>query len=254
MSVRIEKAGPVTTIILARPEVKNAVDRSTANTLSSAFRAFDVDASAHVAVLFGEGGTFCAGADLGAFARGDGNRLAADGDAPLGPSRMLLSKPVIGAIAGHAVAGGLELALLCDLRVADETAIFGVFCRRFGVPLIDGGTVRLPRLIGLSRALDMILTGRAVGAKEAFEMGLANRVVPAGEVRAAAEALAAQIASFPQVTMQNDRRSTYESFGLPLDAAIAQEFALGMESLASGEGLAGAAAFSGGKGRHGSFG
>jgi enoyl-CoA hydratase len=254
MSVRVEKNGPVTTIVLARPEVKNAVDRATADALSAAFRDFDEDSSAGVAVLFGEGGTFCAGADLGAFARGEGNRIAPDGDAPLGPSRMLLSKPVVAAVSGHAVAGGLELALLCDLRVADETAIFGVFCRRFGVPLIDGGTVRLPRLIGLSRALDMILTGRPVGAKEAFEMGLANRIVPAGEARAAAEALAAEIARFPPATMRGDRRSAYESMGVPLDAALAHEFAIGMESLASGEAVGGATAFSAGKGRHGDFG
>jgi len=254
MSVRIEKNGPVTTIVLARPAVKNAVDRMTADALSAAFRELDADSSASVGVLYGEGGTFCAGADLAAFSRGEGNRLAPDGDAPLGPSRMLLSKPVIAAVEGHAVAGGLELALLCDLRVADETAVFGVFCRRFGVPLIDGGTVRLPRLIGLSRALDMILTGRPVTAREALEMGLANRVVPAGGARAAAEALAAEIAQFPQVTMRGDRKSAYASMGMALDAALANEFAIGMESLASGEAVRGATAFTAGKGRHGSFG
>jgi enoyl-CoA hydratase len=251
MSVRAEKNGPVTTIILARPEVKNAVDGATAEALSAAFRAFEADPDANVAVLYGEGGTFCAGADLQAFARGDGNRLAFDGDAPLGPSRMLLDKPVIAAVSGHAVAGGLELALLCDLRVADETAIFGVFCRRFGVPLIDGGTVRLPRLIGLSRALDLILTGRPVDAKEAYAIGLANRVVTAGEARAAAEALAAEIARFPQKTMRGDRRSAYASMGLPQTAALEHEFAIGMESIASGEALEGATAFAAGKGRHG---
>ena len=250
----MEKSGPVTTIVLARPAVKNAIDRATADALSAAFRELDADPTASVGVLYGEGGTFCAGADLGAFARGEGNRLAPDGDAPLGPTRMLLSKPVIAAVEGHAVAGGLELALLCDLRVADETAVFGVFCRRFGVPLIDGGTVRLPRLIGLSRALDMILTGRPVPAREAFDMGLANRIVPAGEARKAAEALAAEIARFPQATMRGDRRSAYASTGLPLDAAIANEFAIGMESLASGEAVAGATAFTAGKGRHGAFG
>jgi enoyl-CoA hydratase len=254
MHVRVEKNGPVTTIVLARPDVKNAVDRETADALSAAFRDFDSDPVASVAVLFGEGGTFCAGADLGALMRGEGNRLAPDGDAPLGPSRMLLSKPIIAAVSGHAVAGGLELALLCDLRVADETAVFGVFCRRFGVPLIDGGTVRLPRLIGLSRALDMILTGRAVDAKEALAMGLANRVVPAGQARAAAEALAAEIARFPQATMRGDRKSAYASMGMPLDAALAHEFAIGMESIASGEAFAGATAFAAGKGRHGNFG
>jgi enoyl-CoA hydratase len=233
--------------------VKNAIDRPTADALTAAFRAFDADADAAVAVLYGEGGTFCAGADLRTFSRGEGNRLAPDGDAPLGPSRMLLSKPIIAAVEGHAVAGGLELSLLCDLRVADETAVFGVFCRRFGVPLIDGGTVRLPRLIGLSRALDLILTGRAVPADEALQMGLANRVVPAGTARAAAESLAAEIGRFPQATMRNDRQSAYESLGLPLDRALAREFELGMASLASGEGLAGATAFSEGRGRHGSF-
>jgi enoyl-CoA hydratase len=254
MSVRVEKNGPVTTIILARPEVKNAIDGPTATALADAFRAFDADGDAHVAVLFGEGGTFCAGADLGAFARGEGNRLAPDGDAPLGPSRMLLSKPVIAAVSGYAVAGGLELALLCDLRVADETAVFGVFCRRFGVPLIDGGTVRLPRLIGLSRALDMILTGRPVGAAEALQMGLANRLVPPGQAREAAEALAAEIARHPQTTMRGDRRSAHASLGMPLEAALENEFAIGLESLGSGEALTGARAFAGGKGRHGDFG
>ncbi|MBX3261428.1 MAG: crotonase/enoyl-CoA hydratase family protein [Labilithrix sp.] len=254
MSVRVETNGSVTTIILARPDVKNAVDRATADALSAAFREFDADPNARVAVLFGEGGTFSAGADLRAFTRGEGNRLAADGDAPLGPTRMLLSKPVIAAVSGHAVAGGLELALLCDLRVADETAVFGVFCRRFGVPLIDGGTVRLPRLVGLSRALDLILTGRPVGAQEALAMGLANRVVPAGEARGAAEALAAEIASFPQATMRGDRKSAYASTGLSLGDALANEFAIGLESLGTGEAVSGAAAFAAGKGRHGAFG
>jgi enoyl-CoA hydratase len=254
MSVRVEKNGAVTTIVIDRPQVKNAIDRATADALSSAFRAFEADNDAAVGVLAGEGGTFCAGADLGAFARGEGNRLAPDGDAPLGPSRMFLGKPMIAAVSGHAVAGGLELALLCDLRVVEETAVFGVFCRRFGVPLIDGGTVRLPRLIGLSRALDLILTGRPVGAKEAFEMGLANRVVPAGQARVAAEALAAEIALFPPMTMRGDRRSAYESMSLSLDAALVNEFAIGTESLASGEAVRGATAFAGGKGRHGDFG
>jgi enoyl-CoA hydratase len=253
MSVRIEKKDSVTTIILDRPEAKNAIDGPTADALTAAFRAFDADVSAHVAVLFGEGGTFCAGADLRAMARGTGNRIDPEGDAPLGPSRMLLSKPIVAAVSGHAVAGGLELALLCDLRVADETAIFGVFCRRFGVPLIDGGTVRLPRLIGLSRALDLILTGRGVGADEALQMGLANRVVPRGHAREAAETLAAEIARFPQMTMRGDRTSAYVSMGLPLDAALKNEFEIGMSSLGSGEALTGATAFTGGKGRHGTF-
>ena len=251
MTVRVERQDAVTTIILDRPEVRNAVDRATADALSAAFRAFEADPTAHVAVLYGNGGTFCAGADLQAIARGEGNRLDAEGDAPLGPSRMLLQKPVIAAVSGHAVAGGLELALLCDLRVADETAVFGVYCRRFGVPLIDGGTVRLPRLIGLSRALDMILTGRGVGAKEALEIGLANRLVPTGNAREEAEALARTIASFPQQTMRGDRTSTYESLGLSLSDALANEFTKGMTSLASGEAFEGATSFAAGKGRHG---
>lgn len=254
MTVRSEKNGSVTTIVLDRPEVRNAVDRSTAQALADAFRAFDVDEEARVAVLFGDGGTFCAGADLGAFARGkDTNVLSADGDAPMGPSRILLSKPIIAAVAGHAVAGGLELALLCDLRVVEEDAIFGVFCRRFGVPLIDGGTVRLPRLVGLSRALDLILTGRAVHAQEALAMGLANRVVPSGTSRQAAETLAAEIARFPQATMRGDRESAYASLDLPLDAALANEFRLGMTSLSTGEAASGAESFGAGKGRQGRF-
>jgi enoyl-CoA hydratase len=253
MGVRSDKSGHVTTIVLARPEVKNAVDRETAAALAEAFRAFEADPEARVAVLFGEGGTFSAGADLGAFARGEGNVIAPDGDGPMGPTRMRLSKPVIAAIAGHAVAGGLELALLCDLRVVEDDAILGVFCRRFGVPLIDGGTVRLPRLIGLSRALDLILTGRAVGAAEALAMGLANRVVPKGTARAAAEELAAAIARLPQATMRNDRASAYASVDLPLGDALANELRAGLASLASGEALEGATAFRAGKGRHGAF-
>jgi enoyl-CoA hydratase len=253
MSVRSEKSGHVTTIVLARPAVRNAVDRTTAAALADAFRAFEADREARVAVLFGEGGTFCAGADLGAFSRGDGNVLSPEGDGPMGPSRMLLSKPVIAAVAGHAVAGGLELALLCDLRVVERSAVFGVFCRRFGVPLIDGGTVRLPRLVGLSRALDLILTGRAVAAEEALAMGLANRVVPDGTAREAAEALAAEIARFPQATMRGDRESAYASLALPLDQALANEFRIGSASLGSGEALTGATAFTEGRGRHGTF-
>ena len=253
MGVRSEKNGHVTTIVLDRPEVKNAVDRPTAAALADAFRAFESDDDARVAVLYGDGGTFCAGADLGAFARGDSNVIAPDGDGPMGPTRMLLAKPVIAAVAGHAVAGGLELALLCDMRVVEDDALFGVFCRRFGVPLIDGGTVRLPRLIGLSRALDLILTGRAVPAAEALAMGLANRVVPKGTARAAAEELAAQIARFPQTTMRNDRASAYASLTLPLDAALANEFTHGLASLSSGEAASGATAFKAGKGRHGTF-
>ncbi|MDB4946663.1 MAG: Enoyl-CoA hydratase [Labilithrix sp.] len=253
MTVRVDKSGPVTTIILARPEVKNAVDRATAQALADAFRAFEADESAAVAVLHGEGGTFCAGADLAAFARGEGNALEREGDGPMGPTRMLLAKPVIAAVAGHAVAGGLELALLCDLRVVEEDAILGVFCRRFGVPLIDGGTVRLPRLIGLSRALDLILTGRAVGADEALAMGLANRVVPRGTSREAAEELARAIAAFPPATMRGDRESAYASQALPLAEALEREFLIGERSLASGEALSGASSFVRGSGRHGSF-
>ncbi len=237
-AVRVERDGPITTVILSRPAVRNAVDRDTADALAEAFRAFEADEEARVAVLWGEGGTFCAGADLKAIATGTPNRVAPDGDGPMGPSRMVLDKPVIAAISGHAVAGGLELALWCDLRVVEEDAILGVFCRRWGVPLIDGGTVRLPRLIGLSRALDLILTGRAVGAEEALQMGLANRVVGRGEARAAAEALAREIAAFPQVCMRGDRRSAYA------EEALAVELDAGMEALRA-EAVAGALLFGG---------
>src|SRR5688572_22214482 len=212
--IRTERDGPVFLVILDRPGSRNAVDRDTADAMADAFRAFDADDSAHVGILYGDHGTFCAGADLKAMSSGKPNRLARDGDGPMGPSRMLLRKPVIAAIAGHAVAGGLELALWCDLRVAEEDAVLGVFCRRFGVPLIDGGTIRLPRLIGLSRALDLILTGRGVGASEALAMGLVNRVVPRGCARREAEQLAAQIAGLPQTCLRNDRRSCYEQAGL----------------------------------------
>lgn len=242
MPVRIEKNGPVTTILLHRPEVKNAVDRATADALADAFRAFEADASAAVAVLHGEGGTFCAGADLKAISAGQPNRVLPDGDGPMGPTRMLLSKPVIAAIAGYAVAGGLELALWCDLRVAEEDATFGVFCRRWGVPLIDGGTVRLPRIVGLGRALDLILTGRAVGAAEALAMGLVTRVVPKGAARAAAEELAAQLAALPQACMRNDRLSAYEQASMSLDEALANELAHGTDTLTNG-GLSGASDF-----------
>ena len=253
MAVRIERKGPVSTVILARPERRNAVDRATAQELADAFRAFDADPEAAVAVLFGEGGNFCAGADLKAVASGGGNVTQEDGDGPMGPSRMLLSKPVIAAVAGYAVAGGLELALWCDLRVAEHSAHFGVFCRRWGVPLIDGGTVRLPRLIGLGRALDMILTGRPVDADEALRIGLADRVVPDGESRAAAESLAAQIAAFPQVCARADRLSAYEQAGLTIPDALRNEFRHGMEVIRSGETAAGAQRFAGGAGRHGRF-
>jgi enoyl-CoA hydratase len=250
-SVRIERSDRVATIILSRPEVRNAIDRDTAAALADAFRAFETDDQAHVAVLWGSGGNFCAGADLKAFSEGRGNRVEPDGDGPMGPTRMFLSKPVIAAVAGFAVAGGLELACWCDLRVVEEDAVFGVFCRRWGVPLIDGGTVRLPRLIGHSRALDIILTGRAVAAAEALAIGLANRVVPTGAARGAAEGLAAEIARFPQATMLSDRRSSHEQWTLDLPAALAREFALGVPNLA--EARAGATRFASGKGRKGAF-
>lgn len=252
-SVRTEKNGFVMTITLDRPEVRNAVDRPTAEALAAAFRAFEADDAARVAVFHGAHGHFCAGADLKAMAdESRRNRMQAEGDAPMGVSRMLLSKPVIAAVSGYAVAGGMELALWCDLRVMEEDAIFGIFCRRWGVPLVDGGTVRLPRLIGLSHALDLILTGRPVDAEEALRIGLANRVVPQGHARRAAEELAAQLAQFPQTCMRNDRRSTYESYEHGFTEAMRREFALGMESLRE-DGLDGAARFAGGAGRHGSF-
>lgn len=242
MSVRAEKNGPVTTVLLHRPEVKNAVDRVTADQLADAFRAFEEDESARVAVLHGEGGTFCAGADLKAISSGQPNRVLPDGDGPMGPTRMLLSKPVIASIAGYAVAGGLELALWCDLRVVDEDATLGVFCRRWGVPLIDGGTVRLPRIVGLGRALDLILTGRAVSASEALAMGLVTRVVPKGTSRAAAEALALELAALPQDCMRNDRLSAYEQASMSLPDAIQNELRHGMAAMMGG-GLGGATAF-----------
>src|SRR5713101_1212226 len=251
MSVRVERSGPVWTIILERPEVRNAVDGPTATALSAAFREFDADADASVAVLWGAGGTFCAGADLRAVGTADGNRTAPDGDGPMGPTRMQLSKPVIAAVAGHAVAGGLELALWCDLRIAEEDAIFGVFCRRWGVPLIDGGTVRLPRLIGLSRALDLILTGRGVEAAEALQIGLVNRIVPRGGAREAAEALARELAALPQTCLRNDRLSAIESASLDDDAAMAREYRLGMASLADPALIAGVTRFREGAGRGG---
>lgn len=252
MSVRIEKDGPVTTVILARPEVKNAVDRDTARALADAFRDFDADPDARVGVFYGEGGSFSAGADLKAIAQGRANRVAPHGDGPMGPSRMLLGKPVIAAISGHAVAGGLELALWCDLRVADEDAVLGVFCRRFGVPLIDGGTIRLPRLIGHSRALDLILTGRPVHADEALAMGLVNRVVPSGQARVQAEGMAHEIARFPQAAMLGDRMSAYEQWDLDLDAALLNELRRGMPALER-EAVGGASRFTAGVGRHGAF-
>jgi len=251
MSVRVERAGAVTTVILDRPEVRNAVDGPTAFALADAFRTFDADADAAVAVLYGAGGTFCAGADLRAVGTADGNRTAPDGDGPMGPTRMQLSKPVIAAVAGHAVAGGLELALWCDLRIAEEDAIFGVFCRRWGVPLIDGGTVRLPRLVGLGRALDLILTGRGVDAAEALQIGLVNRIVPQGGARDAAEALARELAALPHACLRNDRLSAIESGSLDHDAAMAREYARGMASLADPALIAGVTRFRAGAGRGG---
>ena len=252
MTVRVEKQGNVFTVVMNRPEARNAVDRPTADALMEAFLAFERDDEAKVAVLFGEGGVFCAGADLKAIGTDRQNRVEPSGPGPMGPSRMQLSKPVIAAIAGHAVAGGLELASWCDLRVAEEDSVLGVFCRRWGVPLIDGGTVRLPRLIGLSRALDLILTGRGVSAAEALSMGLVNRVVPKGTARAAAEQLAQEISAFPQVCMRADRASAFSQFDHELPEAILREFEGGLDALHA-EGVAGARRFAGGAGRHGDF-
>lgn len=253
MTLRVDKNPPVTTVILSRPEVRNAVDRVTAEALVAAFRDFDADPEALTGVLYGDHGTFCAGADLKAIASANGNRTEPDGDGPMGPSRMLLNKPVIAAISGYAVAGGLELALWCDLRVMEEDAVLGVFCRRWGIPLIDGGTIRLPRLIGLSRALDLILTGRPVDAREALNIGLVNRVVPRGTAREAAEKLARELADFPQTCLRGDRRSAYEQFDLDFDDAIANEFRHGLNALKE-ETSRGAKKFADGAGRHGAFG
>jgi enoyl-CoA hydratase len=250
-NVRIENEGPVTTITIVRPDVRNAIDRETAEALADAFRTFNDDANASVAVLAGAGRHFSAGADLKAFANGTPNDIDDDGDGPLGPTRMTLDKPVIAAVSGYAVAGGLELAIWCDLRVVEDSAIFGVFCRRFGVPLIDGGTARLPRLIGLGRALDLILTGRPVGAKEALAFGLVDRVVPDGHALASAQELAREIASFPQACLRADRRSAIENCALPIDEAIAREFARGRSVLP--EAANGALRFASGEGRGGSF-
>ena len=253
MAIRLERNDAIATIVMDRPEARNAVDGPAARALAEAFREFESDDSLRVAVLWGAGGVFCAGADLKARGTERGLRLAPDGDGPMGPSRMALSKPTIAAVEGYAVAGGLELALLCDLRVAGESAVFGVFCRRWGVPLIDGGTVRLPRMIGLSRALDLILTGRPVDAREALAFGLANRVVPAGRAREEAEAMARQIAAFPPRCVRSDRRSAWEGQELPLAAALANEFALGKTTADSGESQEGARRFAAGAGRHGKF-
>ena len=251
-AVRVERAGPVTTVVLSRPDRRNAVDGPTATALAAAFRAFDADASASVAVLHGEGGTFCAGADLQAIGTSRQNRVEPDGDAPMGPTRMRLGKPVVAAVAGHAVAGGLELALWCDLRVAEESAVLGVFCRRWGVPLVDGGTVRLARLVGTGRAMDLVLTGRPVSAAEALDIGLVNRVVPDGTARQEAETLARQIAAFPQTCLRHDRLSLVEQDGLREDDAMANELRHGLVSLAA-DTAEGAARFRSGQGRHGSF-
>lgn len=251
MTVRVEHDGPVTTVTIDRRERRNAVDGATAAALADAFRAFAADDARSVAVLTGAGGTFCAGADLRAMLDGGGNTTSDDGDGPMGPSRMLLDKPVIAAVEGHAVAGGLELALWCDLRVAATDATFGVFCRRWGVPLIDGGTVRLPRLIGQSHALDLVLTGRGVSGDEALRMGLANRLVEPGRALDDATLLAHELASLPQACLRSDRRSVYEQDGLSLDDALANEWRLGMATLATPESRAGIRRFAAGEGRHG---
>jgi len=250
-TVVVEREGPVTVVTIDRPERRNAVDGPTAAALADAFRAFDDDPGASVAVLTGAGGAFCAGADLKAIATGEPLRVAPDGDGPMGPTRLRLSKPVLAAIEGPAVAGGLELAIWCDLRVAAEHAVLGVFSRRAGVPLIDLGTIRLPRLVGHGRAMDLILTGRGVGAAEALAMGLVDRVVPDGAARRAAVALAGELAALPQAALRGDRRSAIEQWGLDDEAAVANELRHGMATLASGESVAGAARFASGAGRHG---
>jgi enoyl-CoA hydratase len=252
MGVQIDQDGPVTIVSIDRPGRRNAVDRDTAAALTRAFREFDGDDGASVAVLTGTGGTFCAGADLKAIAAGAGGRVSEDGDGPMGPTRLRLSKPVIAAIEGHAVAGGLELALWCDLRVASEAAVLGVFCRRFGVPLIDLGTIRLPRLVGHGRAMDLILTGRAVPADEALSIGLVNRVCAAGEALPTAIALGRELAALPQVALRHDRLSAIEQWGLDDGAALVNEVRHGMHALRGGDALAGATRFGSGEGRHGS--
>ena len=250
MPVRIERSGPVTTVVLSRPEARNAVDGPTAQELTQAFEEFDADESASVAVLWGEGGTFCSGADLKALGTPRSNHAPEHGDGPMGPTRMRLSKPVIAAVSGYAVAGGLELALWCDLRIAEDDATFGVFCRRWGVPLIDGGTVRLPRIVGTGRAMDMILTGRAVDAEEALNIGLITRVVPVGRARSEAEALAAELALLPQTCMREDRLSLLEQDGLDEESALKNEFRHGAISI-NADALSGASRFASGAGRHG---
>ncbi len=250
-TVATRREGAVLIVEIDRPEVRNAVDRPTGAALVEAFRGFEGDDDLAVAVLGGRGGNFSAGADLKAIANGRGNRVEREGEGPMGPTRMRLSKPVIAAIEGYAVAGGLEIALWCDLRIASRTAVFGVFCRRFGVPLVDGGTVRLPRLIGLSRAMDLVLTGRQVGAEEALSIGLANRLVAAGEALAEAVALGEELARLPQACLRSDRLSLLEQEGLSEEAAMANELERGLGTIASGETRAGAARFTAGAGRHG---
>lgn len=252
-NVRFETDGPVAVVSIERPEVRNAVDRATAAELAAAFRRFDADDALAAGVLTGAGGCFCAGADLKGVGEGRGNRLDEDGDGPMGPTRMLLSKPVIAAVEGYAVAGGLELAVWCDLRVAASDAVFGVFCRRWGVPLVDGGTLRLTRMLGHSHALDMILTGRGVSGEEARLMGLANRLVAPGTALEEAVALAKQLAAFPQLCLRNDRRSSYLQWGQDQAEALRTETRLGLEVIRSGETQQGAKRFAGGAGRHGSF-
>ena len=254
MNIIVEKKEALTTILINRPKVKNAIDGITAQQLAEAFRDFEADESALVAVLGGKGDTFCAGADLKALS-GDGepNKATPEGDGPLGPTRMLLSKPVIAAVSGYAVAGGLELALWCDLRVIERTATMGVFCRRWGVPLMDGGTVRLPRLIGMSRAMDLILTGRPVNAEEAYQIGLANRLVENGKALESAQALALEITKFPQQCLRNDRISAYQQWEFSIKGAMQKEFEWGMKTIEIQETLQGAQRFASGKGRHGSF-
>jgi enoyl-CoA hydratase len=254
MAIEIEKQDRVFTIIINHPEVRNAIDRHYADQLSEAFRQFESDADSDVAVLYGAGGNFCAGADLKAITDPKRvHRFEETGDAPMGPSRMCLSKPVIAAVSGYAVAGGLELAVFCDLRIMEKSAVFGVFCRRWGVPLIDGGTIRLPRLIGLSRALDMILTGRPVYSDEALAMGLANRVVEDGTCREEAEKMARQLSKFPQDCMRNDRLSAYEQFSMTIDDALVNEYHHGTASVSSPELIEGLERYGKGEGRHGIF-
>ena len=249
--IEVTTDGPVRVVAICRPERRNAVDGRTAGALLEAFESFEADEAASVAVLTGRGGTFCAGADLKALAEGDRRPVPDHGPGPMGPTRLSLSKPVVAAIEGHAVAGGLELALWCDLRVAATDAVLGVYCRRFGVPLVDGGTVRLPRLIGQSRALDLVLTGRGVGGPEALAMGLVNRLAPPGQALEAAVRLATEIAAFPQACMRNDRRSLLGQWGLEEDPALTAEARLGRDSIDSGETAEGARRFAAGAGRHG---